>query len=44
MEKEISGRTAGGAGGVPGIGNLLTEGVLCENENRSEKGSFTAGF
>ena len=44
MEKGISGRTAGGAGGVWGIGNLLTEGVLCENENRSEKGSFTAGF
>ena len=24
--------------------NLITEGVWCENENRSEKGSFTAGF
>ena len=42
MEKEISGRTAGGAGGVPGIGNLLTEGVLCENENRSEKRDFVS--
>ena len=39
MEKEISGRTAGGAGGVPGIGNLLTEGVLCENENKIGRAS-----
>ena len=44
MEKEISGRTAGGAGGVWGIGNLLTEGVLCENENRSEKRAFIIRF
>ena len=44
MEKGISGRTAGGAGGVWGIGNLLTEGVLCEDENRSEKGNFVNMF
>ena len=44
MEKGISGRAAGGAGGVQGIGNLLTEGVWCENENRSEKGNFVNMF